>query len=59
MKKIEYVLKQLSDLYEFNKKIQTFHFSQPENKKGQQRAAPDREKHRGLTGKNGDAAGEP
>jgi hypothetical protein len=41
MKKIDVVLKKLSDLYEFNRKIKTYEFKA--KMKGQPNAQPDRE----------------
>jgi hypothetical protein len=41
MKKVDVVLKKLSDLYEFNRKIKTYEFKA--KMKGQPNAQPDRE----------------
>ena len=41
MKKIEKVFQQLSELYEFNKKIKTYTFPQNQSPQGQQDASLD------------------
>ncbi len=43
MERIEKALKQLSNLYEFNRKLQTYKIPSCPNSKGQPSAAPDRE----------------
>lgn len=50
MKKIEKVFQQLSDLYEFNKKIMTYTFPQNQSGKGQQGASLDAGNVRGIDG---------
>lgn len=43
MKKIEIVMRQLSNLYEFNKQLQTYKLQKSNNSKSQQQGQPDRE----------------
>lgn len=57
MKKLETVLRQLSNLYDFNKKIQTYHFRHTNNANMQQPIPPSREERGASAGKVIDPAG--
>jgi len=57
MEKIERVFKQLSDLYEFNRKLQTYKIQTAPKIKGQQPAQPDREELGSVSVKALGAAG--
>jgi hypothetical protein len=57
MEKIEKVFKQLSRLYEFNRKLQTYKIQTSSKLKGQQSAQPDREEIVSVSGEVIGAAG--